>query len=61
MPMLQYYDRLTARLRIAGDYVWPLAMRAILAWEFWEAGTAKLRGENWFGEIPWADWQKGFP
>ena len=30
-------------------------------WEFWEAGTAKLRGSNWFGDIPWADWQKGFP
>jgi putative oxidoreductase len=21
----------------------------------------KLRGENWFSEIPWADWQMGFP
>lgn len=55
------YDNLTARLRAAGDYLWPLALRAILFWEFWEAGYGKFRGQNWFGDIPWADWQKGFP
>ena len=33
----------------------------ILALEFFEAGLKKLRGENWFGDIPWLDWQKGFP
>lgn len=59
--MLSFYDNLTARLREAGDYTWPLLLRLILAWEFGEAGLAKLRGENWFGQIPWADWQKGFP
>lgn len=55
------YDNLTARLRVAGDYLWPLLLRLILFWEFWEAGITKLRGDNWFGNIPWADWQKGFP
>ena len=55
------YDNLTARLRAAGDYLWPLALRLILAWEFWEAGITKLRGNNWFADVPWADWQKGFP
>jgi uncharacterized membrane protein YphA (DoxX/SURF4 family) len=35
-----------------------LALRLIFAWEFWEAGLTKLNGENWFAEIPWADWQK---
>jgi putative oxidoreductase len=55
------YDNLTARLRASGDYLWPLALRLILFWEFWESGTTKLRGENWFADIPWADWQKGFP
>jgi putative oxidoreductase len=55
------YDNITARLRASGDYLWPLALRAIIFWEFWEAGVKKLRGENWFAEIPWADWQKGFP
>lgn len=59
--MLDFYDTLTARLRASGDYVWPLALRLILAWEFWEAGVTKLHGKNWFADIPWADWQKGFP
>jgi putative oxidoreductase len=59
--MLDFYDGLTARLRAAGDFVWPLALRLIIFWEFWEAGMTKLRGSNWFAEIPWASWQKGFP
>ena len=59
--MYDSYDNLTARLRVAGEYLWPLALRLILFWEFWEAGIGKFRGENWFAEIPWADWQKGFP
>lgn len=59
--MLDFYDTLTARLRASGDYIWPLALRLILAWEFWEAGVTKLHGKNWFADIPWADWQRGFP
>jgi putative oxidoreductase len=59
--MFESYDNITARLRASGDYLWPLALRLILFWEFWEAGITKLRGENWFAEIPWADWQMGFP
>ncbi len=59
--MITMYDNLTARLREVGDYTWPLLLRLILAFEFAEAGLGKLRGENWFGDIPWAGWQKGFP
>ena len=59
--MFDLYDNLTARLRASGDYLWPLALRLIMFWEFWEAGIKKLNGENWFADIPWADWQKGFP
>jgi putative oxidoreductase len=59
--MIKFYDNLTSRLRSSGDYVWPLLLRLIMAIEFGEAGLTKLRGENWFAEIPWADWQKGFP
>ncbi len=59
--MFDFYDTLAARLRAAGDYIWPLALRLILAWEFWESGVTKLHGTNWFADIPWADWQKGFP
>ena len=57
----RFYDTITSRLRTSGDYFWPLALRLVLAWEFWEAGTTKLQGTNWFADIPWADWQKGFP
>jgi len=59
--MFDFYDTVTARLRASGDYVWPLVLRLFMAWEFWDSGTTKLRGENWFGDIPWASWQKGFP
>jgi len=59
--MFDAYDNLTARLRVAGDYLWPLALRLIMFWEFWESGITKLRGGNWFADIPWAEWQKGFP
>ena len=59
--MFDLYDNLTARLRASGSYLWPLVLRLIMFWEFWESGTEKLGGDNWFSEIPWADWQKGFP
>lgn len=61
MHLMAMYDATTARLRAAGDFVWPLALRLILFWEFWEAGITKFRGNNWFADIPWANWQKGFP
>jgi putative oxidoreductase len=61
MAVFKFYDTITSRLRASGDYVWPLALRLILAWEFWEAGMTKFQGTNWFADIPWADWQKGFP
>ena len=58
--MFDAYDNVTARLRASGDYIWPLLLRLIMFWEFWEAGIKKLNGDNWFADIPWADWQKGF-
>lgn len=61
MALLGLYDRTTARLRAAGEYLWPLALRLILFWEFWESGITKFRGSNWFANIPYSDWQKGFP
>ena len=61
MALLAFYDRNTARLRAAGEYLWPLILRLILFWEFWESGITKFRGRNWFADIPYADWQKGFP
>ena len=60
MSIFNFYDSLTSRLRASGEYVWPLLLRLIMAWEFWESGLTKLNGENWFGDVPWAEWQKGF-
>ena len=34
MAVIKFYDNLTSRLRASGDYVWPMALRLILAWEF---------------------------
>lgn len=61
MAVFKFYDDITSRLRASGDYVWPLVLRLIMAWEFWESGITKYNGQNWFSDIPWADWQKGFP
>lgn len=59
--LLNFYDGLTARLCAVGDWVWPTGLRLIMFWEFWEAGVTKYNGSNWFDNVPWADWQKGFP
>ncbi len=48
---LRYYDDLTRRLQSSGDYVALTLLRAILFWEFFEAGLGKLNGENWFSHI----------
>lgn len=42
---------LTERLEGSGRWLAPLGLRLLLAWEFWEAGMQKLRGENWFAAI----------
>jgi putative oxidoreductase len=34
-----------------GQWLAPLGLRLVLAWEFYEAGLEKLRGENWFPSI----------
>lgn len=38
-------------LNRVGEYVGPLALRLLLAYEFWESGVEKYRGENWFADI----------
>lgn len=47
---------LAERLDGVGEWLAPLGLRLILAWEFWEAGIEKFRGENWFASI-----QSDFP
>ncbi|MDX1460916.1 MAG: DoxX family protein [Xanthomonadales bacterium] len=61
MALTGWYDGITARLRAAGDYVWPLGLRLIMFWEYWESGVEKYTGNNWFQHIPTNDWVKGFP
>jgi putative oxidoreductase len=50
------WRRTTSRLEGLGDWLAPLGLRLILAWEFGEAGFEKLRGENWFSHV-----QESFP
>lgn len=45
------WTALAERLDGVGDWLAPLGLRVILAWEFWEAGIEKFRGENWFASI----------
>lgn len=45
------YAGLTTRLDQAGSCLGLLAIRLLLAWEFWEAGVQKFTGENWFINI----------
>lgn len=44
------------RLDGLGQWLAPLGLRLLLAWEFLESGLEKWRGENWFGSI-----QDAFP
>ena len=38
-------------LNRAGEWLAPLGLRLLLAYEFWQAGVEKLNGENWFVDI----------
>lgn len=59
--ILELAQGLRERLDGVGDWLAPLGLRVILFWEFWESGKEKLHGQNWFADVPWADWQLGFP
>lgn len=48
--------RITELLDRSGEWIAPLFLRILLAWEFFEAGLEKYRGSNWFGSI-----QDNFP
>ncbi|HJW45757.1 MAG TPA: DoxX family protein [Lysobacter sp.] len=49
--LIATHTLLTSRLERAGHWFAPLGLRAILAWEFFEAGRAKLYGANWFADL----------
>jgi len=42
---------LTSRIDGVGQWLAPLGLRVLLAWEFFEAGREKLQGQNWFADL----------
>lgn len=54
--LLVLYDSITEKLKNSNDYLWPLLLRVILFWEFFEAGKEKYNGSNWFANV-----QENFP
>lgn len=48
---INLYFTLTGWLERVGAWLAPLGLRLLLAWEFWESGVEKFRGENWFADI----------
>ncbi|MDR0182035.1 DoxX family protein [Lysobacter arvi] len=40
-----------ARVDGVGQWLSPLGLRVLLAWEFFEAGLEKLHGANWFADL----------
>ena len=49
--MMQFANRVLTLLDGAGAWLAPLGLRLILAWEYFESGLEKFRGENWFADI----------
>lgn len=47
LPAWRGFTGLAQRL----DWAGPLGLRLLLAYEFWEAGVEKFRGDNWFADI----------
>ena len=50
-PLVAFTLSSHAVLDRIGTWLPQLALRALVGWEFFEAGLAKLRGENWFGSV----------
>ncbi|TVS11519.1 MAG: DoxX family protein [Wenzhouxiangella sp.] len=52
MKIIKFYDELTQRLRGSGDWVAPIGLRLLLAYEFWTAGHGKFtvgtEAPRWF-------------
>ncbi|MGO4222871.1 DoxX family protein [Lysobacter sp. TAF61] len=42
---------LLSRVDGVGQWLSPLGLRVLLAWEFFEAGREKLHGDNWFADL----------
>ena len=49
--LIDLWIALTSRLEGLAEWLAPLGLRLILAWEFFEAGREKYSGSNWFMDI----------
>lgn len=49
--LLSVHAMVVARLEAIGTWLPQLVIRLLLAWEFGEAGWAKLHGSNWFADL----------
>lgn len=44
-------DKMLGIANTIGEFLPQMGLRLLLAYEFWESGVEKFRGENWFAEI----------
>ena len=49
--IIDLIEKITDKLNTVGDFLPLLAIRLLIAYEFFEAGLEKFRGENWFAQI----------
>lgn len=49
--LIERWTALLDRLEGVGQWLAPLGLRLLLAWEFFEAGREKFSGNNWFMDI----------
>jgi len=49
--IIPLWNRTTDLLDETGRWIAPLGLRLLLAWEFWESGVEKFKGDNWFADI----------
>lgn len=49
--VLNFLDKLLSLANRVGEFLPQLGLRLLLAYEFWESGVEKFKGENWFIDI----------
>lgn len=49
--LIDIIEGLFDRLNVVGEFLPQLAIRALIAYEFFFAGLEKLKGQNWFEQI----------
>ena len=49
--LIDLYENILDKLNSIGEFLPLLAIRVLIAYEFFEAGIEKFKGENWFSQI----------